>query len=366
MSHKRKAAGFRDSSGFTLVELLVVIAIIGVLVALLLPAVQQAREAARRMQCSNNLKQLGIALHNYHDTFKTFPTRRYNPWIEGVTGDDTRGGHTELLRFIEQGNLYTAIWTAGVYGGDAWPAGGWKPTYPPSGTAEADRASPYAQQVKTLTCPSDGAASSKSPSMWDREYGKTNYAFCGGDDAESGEAAPPRVARGIFGVNAAASMADITDGTSNTIMMGEIVTHFQTNRVKGGVKSNVSINNNTAPTDCLAFVDGMNYNPPTGEQGWRGQGWCQGPLANTGFNTIMPPNGPSCANWRGASGFYAAQSNHPGGVGIGLADGSVRFIAETIDTGNLSSGHPGNGLSPYGVWGAMGSRAGGEARALPN
>jgi len=350
----------RQKSGFTLVELLVVIAIIGILVGLLLPAVQAAREAARRMQCSNNLKQAALALHNYHDAYKRFAPRAYPSW---APGDDTRGGFTGVLGFFEQGTVYNLIWSPAVYAGGAWPAGGWKPTYGPSGAA--DRACPYTMKLSSLLCPSDPVSGNRSPSMWNLEYGKTNYAFCGGDDANSVEQSPPARPRGIFGRQNGTKIAELTDGTSNTVLLGEIASFSQANLIKGGIKSGVTMNNTTPPTNCMAFV-GPNgrYNPPTGEQGWRGQGWCQGLMANVGFNTILPPNGPSCANWRGQTGFYSTQSYHTGGVNLALADGSVRFMSESIDTGNLSLRHPGTGLSPYGVWGALGSKDGGEVSSL--
>lgn len=347
------------SHGFTLVELLVVIAIIGVLVGLLLPAVQSAREAARRMQCSNNLKQLALSLHNYHDSLKTFATARYwfGTWSGGV-GDDTHGGLTELLPFIEQGPLHRQIISPGTYGGAAWPPNGWKPSYGPN--AAAERASPFAAIVPTFLCPSDGLSSQKSPSFWNLEYGKTNYVYCYGDSANSATQTnlPPR---GIFGYRYASKMGSLSDGTSNTVMLSECVTYQSVGLIKGGIMANVTMDNNTPPANCMAFV-GPNgrYSRATGEQGWRGQGWCQGPAAMTGFITAIAPNGPSCASWRGTSGFFTAQSMHTGGVNVAMADGSVRFTSDSIDTGNLSARHTGSGPSPYGVWGALGSREAGE------
>jgi prepilin-type N-terminal cleavage/methylation domain-containing protein len=355
----------RSLRGFTLVELLVVIAILATLMALLLPAVQGVRESSRRTQCGNNLRQVNLALHQYHTSFNEFPIRRHKRWRPELYGNnyDTGRGFTEFLPFLEQRGLFDQIWSDGVYGGGAWPEGGWKPSNGPSKAAE--QASPYAQVVSILLCPSDGMAASKSMSLWDMEYGKSSYAFCSGDAADNGTG--PRPVRGIFGNDTATRMSQIRDGTSNTIMTGEIVAYFAYNRVKGGVKSNVTIKMTTPPTDCLAFVAGDSYNPPTGDQGWRGGGWCFGPMAHSGFNTVLPPNGPSCAWWRGQSdeGYFSAQSYHPGGVSVGLADGSVRFIDETIDTGNLSLPNPPSGPSPYGVWGALGSRAGGESQSLP-
>jgi prepilin-type processing-associated H-X9-DG protein len=206
--------------------------------------------------------------------------------------------------------------------------------------------------------------------MWDLQYGKNSYGLCNGDAAVNGTGA---TLRGIFGQRRASppttpiQIAQIRDGLSNTIMTGEIASFSEHNRIQGSIKTNLTINNTTPPTNCLAFVAGDTYNPPTGDQGWRGGGWCLGAMAHSGFNTVLPPNGPSCNNWRTTDdGFYSAQSYHPGGVTVGLADGSVRFINETVDTGNLSLTHPGTGPSPYGVWGTLGSRAGGESLSLPD
>jgi hypothetical protein len=309
----------------------------------------------------------------FHQNFSTFPFRRFHPrpHLDGTanaSNDDTAGGYTELLPFLEQTNLHDEIWTAGQYAGETWPAGGWKPTYGPS--KAADQASPYARVVATLVCPSDTAATSRSQTMWDLQYGKNSYGLCNGDAAVNGTGA---TLRGIFGQRRASppttpiQIAQIRDGLSNTIMTGEIASFSEHNRIQGSIKTNLTINNTTPPTNCLAFVAGDTYNPPTGDQGWRGGGWCLGAMAHSGFNTVLPPNGPSCNNWRTTDdGFYSAQSYHPGGVTVGLADGSVRFINETVDTGNLSLTHPGTGPSPYGVWGTLGSRAGGESLSLPD
>lgn len=349
----------RRKSGFTLVELLVVIAIIGILVGLLLPAVQAAREAARRMQCTNNMKQVALALHNYHDTLKTFSTARQ--WLgtwSGGAGDDTHGGLTGLLPYIEQGSLHNMIMSPGTYGGATWPANGWKPSYGPNLAAE--KASPYHTVVASFLCPSDGASSQRNPSFWDLEYGKTNYVLCHGDSANS-VTQTNLPSRGIFGYQFACKIGAVVDGTSNTALLSECVTFQSIDTIKGGIMANVTMDNNTPPSNCMAFV-GANgrYNRATGEQGWRGQGWCQGAPGMIAFNTAIAPNGPSCASWRGTNGYFTAQSYHTGGVNLAMADGSVRFTSQSIDTGNLSLRHTGSGSSPYGVWGALGSRDGGE------
>jgi prepilin-type processing-associated H-X9-DG protein len=144
-------------------------------------------------------------------------------------------------------------------------------------------------------------------------------------------------------------------------LLSECVTYQSLDVILGGIMANVTMDNNTPPANCMALVGpNRRYSRATGEQGWRGQGWCQGAPAMIAFITAIAPNGPSCANWRGNSGYYTAQSYHQGGVNLAMADGSVRFASQTIDTGNLSSRHTGSGPSPYGVWGALGSKDGGE------
>lgn len=361
----------RRPAGFTLVELLVVITIIGILIALLLPAVQAAREAARRSQCTNNMKQAGLALANYESTWKCFPFMR-----GGTTGGGnststsaTMSGWVSLLPYLERQALYEQINSAGTYG-VAWPAWGWNPTYPPTGYSAAN---PWqASQVTALSCPSDSDGARKSISFWGMGFGKTNYAFCAGDAPGNIETASVDP-RGIFGPVFHVEIATIRDGTANTIALGEIVTGTNNQYVLGGVWGNqaVNFNNSTAPTACMAYVgpDGK-YTSAAGDI-WRGNVWCQGYVAHVGFNTVIPPNGASCSYWRGNPGFYTAQSYHPGGVNVAMADASVRFISQTIDAGNLAmswttyngvgaTANP-TGQSPYGVWGALGSKAGQEA-----
>ena len=333
-----RSARVQSNRGFTLVELLVVIAIIGVLIALLLPAVQQAREAARRMQCSNNLKQLGLALHNYHDTFNYFPSRN-----AGTANQGRRiSGMMSLLPYIEQQALYNRLikpgsWNPwnGVFQGYALPA---------------------------VLCPSDSGGST---SPHGTTLGIYNYVFCGGDSLNGTVGSPSRPSRGVFGSMQWSNFRDITDGTSNTIAMSELVRPNSLNH-RGMLAGSTSI---TTPTACKAT-----YNYSTRKyysSGWtgdtsRGFRFADGAEYFAGFNTIMPPNSPSCFNNGGghtASGMYSAGSWHPGGVLCLNADGSTHFVAETINAGNQSATPPsynGSGYSPYGIWGAMGTKASGE------
>ncbi len=321
------------SAGFTLIELLVVIAIIAILVALLLPAVQQAREAARRSSCKNNLKQLGLALHNYHDTHNVFPYR------EMGSGTVSRlSGKVNLLPFLEQPALFDLI-SAGL---QELPAQPWSWGAPPS-LDQARRA-----ELSVFNCPSNPP----HPDTGD-VIGKHAYHFCAGDSVTVNTNNP----RGIFGRGSRVNMRDILDGTSNTIMMGERRFHVRGNDVaRTWIGTNV-----TTPAECAAnfdFATGMYVGE---HRNWSGRRWNDGGAGFSAFNTCLPPNAPQCAhaNHDAQNGYYTASSNHKGGAQVLLADGAVRFISENINTGN--QGLPASGdFSPYGVWGSLGSRAGGE------
>lgn len=347
---------------FTLVELLVVIAIIGVLVALLLPAVQAAREAARRSQCSNALKQFGLALHNYADVYKVFPPRRGGSAGSNdparITGNFNRlSAFIPLLPFIEQKALSDTIASGGTFNGTKFPPGGpaaWYGSYPP-----------YKTQVQLLICPSD-----KVPPITANQHGRNSYAFSLGDQVINHNSNNKHV-RGIFGNQLCKGFNHLTDGASNTIAMSE--------RTWGGNLGIVAATGHEAKTATAVNVPSINSNP--GSCYARAKGlefvgvqikarfgalWSDGQAERVGFTTILPPNAPSCVN----DGNVNADSNgavlnpssyHPGGVNAVLADGSVRFINQNINCGNVALAPVTSGKSPYGVWGALGSTEGREA-----
>ncbi|WP_207394835.1 DUF1559 domain-containing protein [Bremerella alba] len=335
-------------TGFTLVELLVVIAIIGVLIALLLPAVQQAREAARRMQCSNNMKQLGLALHNYHDTFGSFVPRATGTTSGSTQNNGRLNGLIPLLPFIEQNAMFDQIaagnGTKPPYGGNTWEAWG-----------------PWDVCPEMYRCPSDNYSGSLKNHF--------NYRFSLGDSM--GSTLNATSVRGMFAKRDGTSFRDITDGTSNTIAMSERkVNEYNLGersgqiRVTEGVVTGVS-DLTTSPINCLAEASGRFYLDASAVKGRGGWWFADGQAERAGFMTVLPPNSPSCVEGNNGSGdsttsLIAPTSNHPGGVLTLHADGSTHFVPETIDTGDLSLAERSSGLSPYGVWGALGSKAGGE------
>ena len=363
----------RPRSGFTLVELLVVIAIIGVMVGLLLPAVQAAREAARRMQCSNNLKQLALAVHNHHDTYGFFPPSNSDPRWRMKLNDGNRwdrlGYMTHLLPYIEQQNIFERIEPFMLSGGVPWSY--WDNSVTPRIEG------PFGTNIATFRCPSDGVQISFD------DVKPTSYHCNRGDihmNSHDWEW------RGAFsnGVRGQCDFGKIKDGASNTVMLGEVVIGRQSGPpaqqpIRGGVARgvNIMIGGPFSPAACMA-VRGPNNtlaNAPSVQNSWGNGGWGAGRRWGdslnlfTGFFTIYPPNGPNCSNdnaeWQAQG---PISSEHPGGAQVAMCDGSVKFISESINCGDLSMSmpaDPGNsrtylGPSLWGVWGSMGSIAGGE------
>lgn len=299
----------RPKRGFTLIELLVVIAIIAILIALLLPAVQQAREAARRSQCKNNLKQLGLALHNYHETFSVLPPAHIG---RCTTPRLMASGLTMLLPYLDQAplyNMYNSSGSATTHSSISTGAGTLSAGDDPVTNGNA-------AVVKTLVtvflCPSDdgsyfipSATSSYGISATNTGTGgaKTNYDFITITPYNSCEnwtlTAP--TSRCMFGDNSKCRMDDVKDGTSNTLMMGE------TTRTV--------------------------YNGGTNAWGYRGHvmvglNLVSYPINRFYYSSASPPEQP-----RGKLGSWAySGSLHTGGAHFLLADGSVHFISENIDT----------------------------------
>jgi prepilin-type N-terminal cleavage/methylation domain-containing protein len=354
--------------GFTLIELLVVIAIIAILIALLLPAVQQAREAARRSSCKNNLKQLGLAMHNFHDVNKQFPTLDCQPKFRdpNYTGTDRYDGWyssrdrwsflVALLPHLEQKPLYDTFMSSNLGVNVPWD----------------ENVTINRQRLPVLLCPSDEQADYARGSL---QIGPTSYHGNRGDylvDHNWWEC------RGVFGRGNATmhNMASITDGTSNTAMIAECKIGKQNSRaVSLGIANGAwGDGNGQPPSACLARVgaDGQLTGDIQGgdwQIGWR---WTDSLAVYTGYFHLVPPNGPSCGNNGESWNMVTASSYHPGGVHVIFVDGSVHFISNNINAGNPTlrvtdmpqyaggDTQAYSGPSPYGVWGALGSSSGGE------
>ncbi|WP_240928288.1 DUF1559 domain-containing protein [Thalassoroseus pseudoceratinae] len=321
MGH-RNAAGGTIRRGFTLIELLVVIAIIAILIALLLPAVQQAREAARRTQCKNNMKQLGLALHQYHDTYNKFP-------FSYMLGDDLNVSSfgVQILPFIEQGNLWNR-WDSRVPAFNEASSAGF-----PAAAVDQNLeviATPIdafmcpstpGEEVHDYSLPANAGGSGVPP--FDLTWTAARSDYCAasgvrgvfGDLAYAGNQGGQR--GGIFAEpNECAQFRDVTDGTSNTILLGE--------RVGGNVvyrngQIDPSLTSSLGPSQGGAWGDFL-----------LGEHWPEGSLTDG-----TPGGGPcviNCTNMR-STGFM---SFHPGGAQFLLADGSVKFLSENIDLATLA------------------------------
>ncbi|MEJ7592324.1 MAG: DUF1559 domain-containing protein [Planctomycetaceae bacterium] len=311
--------------GFTLIELLVVIAIIAILIALLLPAVQQAREAARRTQCKNNIKQLGLAMHNYHDVFNQFPINSLQWGSPANTPEWTGTQHgtqlTMLLPYIEQAPLYNSINFTNVNAESTVVSG--KPIYQvvisgficPTATSPNNRAGDL--RAKTNYAPSMGAQRMDSPNACQRfpPYGPLidpTYAAIGGDNdngyfgtgpAGHGNTMDKGTTSGMFSRACwAAGLRDATDGTSNTILMGEVRPECSDHVNNGWFHNNSIWVATTAPINFPSCPESP-------------------PLPDTCHRTDT---------WNTSQGF---KSQHVGGAQFLLSDGSVHFFSENMDYG---------------------------------
>jgi len=369
---------WKSQRGFTLVELLVVIAIIGVMVGLLLPAVQSARESGRRSTCSNNLKQFGIALHAHHDSKGALPYGCGGPsWSDfGTTYPDTAGGFSgfvPMLPFCEQGPLYDQIMATG--------------TKPDPSTQAAFRT-----QVASGLCPSEASTPRLST-----EAGRSNYLLSTGDKlvqllceegavcAAAPATTPIGVGRGLFGLTRGVRFKDVTDGVSKTIAMAEYsfsnlytdASNYRRNVNDAQATYSCVDGTERSPRNCrAAFLGDAGYNPAANGMEYivPGSNMYAGRVIL--FNTMLRPNSAVCVNRNNLTtsawqwGTIPPRSRHPGGVQVMFADGAVLWIADTIDNGTADSyglqGSAGpTGASIAGVWGALGTRNGGEGSSLP-
>ena len=348
--------------GFTLIELLVVIAIIAVLIALLLPAVQSAREAARRAQCVNNLKQLGLALHNYFSAVGAFPPGivTTSDYAGSISSWTSWSAQSMLLPYVEQSALYNAAnfnWACCFDGPEA----------------DSRNLTVYSTRIGPFLCPSDANAGIQQINSYVGSLGSSTF-----------NSPVDGVTNGIFqvydtnGHTGSVSIAAVTDGTSNTVAFGEALVgdYGKLNNYRGNGMGGVSATPNFEQVNaaanpsailvglqaCNTFWNGTSITAcPAGNcnrsglKQYEGQLWALGERGYTLFNTIVPPNSTQYP-WRsckqGSAGsapegsqIASANSNHPGGANFAFADGSVKFIKATTN------------MQIY--WG-LGSRNGGE------
>jgi prepilin-type processing-associated H-X9-DG protein len=259
-----------------------------------------------------------------------------------------------MLPFYEQASLFERIANGGQISGNTWNPFGPHPLRCGGPSYE-----PWQTTLPELLCPSDPGAAQKGG------CGRVNYCHSRGDSIQRVNSSNPR---GIFGTRSNISMAAITDGTSTTVAFSELCIYMTRRKMHGGVAGPIGgLNSN--PGSCYSMVnpDGTITETMSSHYDRRGRTWSGGWPIGQGFTTVLPPNAPRCAPDRGEWqwGVLPPDSYHPGGVNVGMADGSTRFVADNIDTGNLSASEPTSGASPYGVWGALGSKDGGEAVDMP-
>ena len=336
----------KHRSGFTLIELLVVIAIIAILIGLLLPAVQKVREAASRMKCQNNLKQMALALHGYHDANKVFPFGK-GPSYPGSPVYARWSVHSQLLPFIEQDPLYKSIdfskppETPGM--------GGLINFMPAYQNPNRENAAACRAQVPIFLCPSDSASIDPT---WP---GQNNYLasqgvdfLCDLSDSNASTIAPSERPDGPLYYLSKIRLTDFGDGTSNTAVFSEKMRGKGSPDPMADMKVMPNQSSLAAAYSTCQSLNPLTATPLTSKQGYS---WVMGEMCCTTYNHVSTPNTTTCAgvgfpgNMANMAMVVPPTSYHTGGVNVALGDGSVRFVPNSISL-------PG--------WRAMGTIRGGE------
>ena len=406
-------------TGFTLVELLVVISILTILLGLLIPAVQAAREAGRRAKCAANMKQAALAVHLYHEAHGGLPAlccayKRYS--LTKKTDTDTEigecGTRIFLLPFLEMGHVYAEFeaFASTVAHGDQMPHVDVMEPFPPSyPNLYVDGPHPrhWASGVviPVLACPSDGESGRiESPEIeychmmiehgypfdyTDWQFSRSNVMFNMGDaPLYNCDIDTPATERGAFTPHSWKSFPEITDGLSNTLCLAESITGRPTDSMashrgvyakQSDARRDVAEAPNARgpgegqirPSRCFEAVNKIDPLRLDRVEEWalRGTFWFAGCPLMSGFSTNLPPNSLTCSLGTSTGGLVmgGVSSFHPGGANAAMMDGSVRFVRDGIDTGGLTdpdSNQVLEGKSSYGVWGALGSINGHESVSL--
>ena len=366
------------SSPHAIVNVAAALVCSSLVIALLVPVVAQQRSEARSSVCAMHLKQLGLAIHNYHSAYKQLP-----PGCGGTNSGDRPeqsnqgrlGPLVALLPFAEQQSLWERI-------SNPYTDPETNQRFPPMGPVpwhDANLYEPWGRSPSVYRCPDQSSARPVEPQKivytlkgdLSRSGLITNYVTCYGDgtfNVGSPWNGTPESAtharatkRGMFQAGMVVRFRDCLDGLSNTLMLSETRSSLHGDSDGSAIFKNI-VGLSKNPSRCLSQRDRALERWDFG----RGSRWCDGALALSGFQAVLPPNSPSCTSELGIEdAIVSASSDHPGGVYVLFADGRVAFASDQIDSGNSNApgissadgyGRPGD-TSPYGLWGALGSRA---------